>query len=146
MAFSTGSSNGRFTRGRRGASIGTMAEMNVVPLVDVVLVLLIVFMLTARAMDYGLDIQVPKVKSATETAEELPVVTVSKKGDYTLNDKKVKLAQLGDEVRRNFKNAKGVYLKADENAAWGAIAQIMSQLKQDNLEIRAVTETTNSNK
>jgi biopolymer transport protein ExbD len=146
MAISTGSSNGRFSRRRGGASIGVMSEMNVVPLVDVVLVLLIIFMLTAHVMDYGLDIQVPTVKAATETAEELPIVTVSKNGDYTLNDKKVKLVQLGAEVRRQFKNAKGVYLMGDERAAWGAVAQIMSQLKQDNLEIKAVTKTIDSGK
>jgi biopolymer transport protein ExbD len=146
MAFSTGSSNGRFSRRRGGASIGVMAEMNVVPLVDVVLVLLIIFMLTAHAMDYGLDIQVPKVKSATETAEELPIVTVSKSGDFKLNDKQVNIANLGAEVRKNFKNAKGVYLRGDERASWGAIAQVMSQLKADNLEIRAVTQTVDSAK
>jgi biopolymer transport protein ExbD len=146
MAISTGNSNGRFTRRRGGASIGVMAEMNVVPLVDVVLVLLIIFMLTAHVMDYGLDIQVPTVKAASETAEELPIVTVSKNGDFKLNDKTVKLPQLGAEVRRNFKNAKGVYLMGDERAAWGAIAQVMSQLKQDNLDIKAVTKTTNPDK
>jgi biopolymer transport protein ExbD len=146
MAFSTGRSSGRFTRRGSSASIGVMAEMNVVPLVDVVLVLLIIFMLTAHAMDYGLDIQVPTVKTATETAEELPVVTVSKSGDFTLNDRKVKLAQLGAEVRQNFKNAKGVYLRADEGAVWGAVAQVMSQLKQDKLEILAVTKTADSDK
>jgi biopolymer transport protein ExbD len=123
-----------------------MSEMNVVPLVDVVLVLLIIFMLTAHVMDYGLDIKVPTVKTATETAQELPIVTVSKSGDYTLNDKKVKLAQLGAEVHRNFKNATGVYLMADERVAWGAVAQIMSQLKQDNLEIKAVTKVAQLDK
>jgi biopolymer transport protein ExbD len=143
MAFSTGSSNGRYAR-RRGASIGTMAEMNVVPLVDVVLVLLIVFMLTAHVMDYGLDIQVPKVKTAAQTAEDLPIVSVSKTGDVTLNEQKVKLAQLGAEVRRRFKDAKSVFVRADGRLVWETLAQVVSQLKQDNLEIKMVTTTVES--
>ena len=126
--------------------MGTMSEMNVVPLVDVVLVLLIIFMLTAHVMDYGLDIQVPTVKAANETAEELPIVTVSKTGDVTLNEQKVKLVQLGAEGQRRFKCAKAVYLMGDGRAPWETIAQVMSQMKQDHLEIMAVTKTADSGK
>ena len=146
MAISTGNSNGRFTRRRGGASIGTMSEMNVVPLVDVVLVLLIIFMLTAHVMDYGLDIQVPTVKAASETAEELPIVTVTKNGDVTLNDQKVKLVQLGAEVQRRFKGAKSVYVMADGKLVWETLAQVVSQLKQDKLDIKMVTKTADSGK
>ncbi|HEY4362319.1 MAG TPA: biopolymer transporter ExbD [Bryobacteraceae bacterium] len=145
MAFSTGSSNGRYAR-RRGASIGVMAEMNIVPLVDVVLVLLIVFMLTAHVMDYGLDIQVPKVKAAAQTAEDLPIVSVSKSGDVSLNEQKVKLALLGSEVQRRFKNAKSVFVRADGRLTWETLAQVISQLKQDNLEIKMVLTTEESGK
>jgi len=126
--------------------MGTMSEMNVVPLVDVVLVLLIIFMLTAHVMDYGLDIQVPTVKAASETAEELPIVTVSKTGDVTLNEQKVKLVQLGAEVQRRFKGAKSVYVMADGKLVWETLAQVVSQLKQDNLDIKMVTKTADSGK
>ena len=145
MAFSTGSSNGRYAR-RRGASIGVMAEMNIVPLVDVVLVLLIVFMLTAHVMDYGLDIQVPKVKTAAQTAEDLPIVSVSKSGDVMLNEQKVQLAKLGGEVQRRFKNAKSVLVRGDGRVVWETLAQVISQLKQDNLEIKMVLTTEESGK
>ena len=146
MAISTGNSNGRFARRRGGASIGVMSEMNVVPLVDVVLVLLIIFMLTAHVMDYGLEIQVPTVKAATETAEELPIVTVSKTGDVTLNEQRVKLVQLGGEVQRRFKGAKKVYVMADGHVVWETLAQVLSQLKQDQLDIKMVTKTADSGK
>ena len=145
MAFSTGSSNGRYAR-RRGASIGVMAEMNIVPLVDVVLVLLIVFMLTAHVMDYGLDIQVPKVKSAAQTAEDLPIVSVSKTGEVSLNEQKVRVALLGSEVQKRFKNAKSVFVRADGRLVWETLAQVISQLKQDNLEIKMVLTTEESGK
>lgn len=123
-----------------------MAEMNIVPLVDVVLVLLIVFMLTAHVMDYGLDIQVPKVKAAAQTAEDLPIVSVSKSGDVSLNEQKVKLALLGSEVQRRFKNAKSVFVRADGRLTWETLAQVISQLKQDNLEIKMVLTTEESGK
>ena len=72
MAFSTGSSSGR---GRRRLS--TLSEINVVPLVDVVLVLLIIFMLTAQVMEFGLEIEVPKVKQRDTSAQEHPVLAVT---------------------------------------------------------------------
>src|SRR5215831_10463706 len=90
MAFSNGSSNGWRGRGRSRVSVGVMSEMNVVPLVDVVLVLLIIFMLTAHVMEYGLDVQAPVVKNAAETTEDLPVVTITRDAKMYLNDTPVK--------------------------------------------------------
>ena len=66
MFSTSGSSGGLRGRRRFGASQGVLSEMNVVPLVDVVLVLLIIFMLTAHVMDYGLEVNVPKVKATKE--------------------------------------------------------------------------------
>ncbi len=75
MAFSVSNGNGsRSGLGRRrfGAGNGTLSEINIVPLVDVVLVLLIIFMLTAHVMEFGLEINVPEVKQVKDTNEELP--------------------------------------------------------------------------
>ena len=80
-------------RGRsrfRGAN-GTLSEINVVPLVDVVLVLLIIFMLTAHVMEFGLEVEVPTVKQVRNTAEELPVVTITKNGETYLAEKPVNI-------------------------------------------------------
>src|SRR5580693_9136354 len=112
MAFSVGNGNGsgRSPRGRRSASVGTLSEMNVVPLVDVVLVLLIIFMVTAHVMETGLDIQVPVVKQATETTEDLPRVQFTKSGNIYLNDQPIKLHQLGEEIEKKFKGQKAVYV------------------------------------
>ncbi len=82
MAFSLNSSGGL----RRGRSRGTpsLAEINIVPLVDVVLVLLIIFMLTAHVMEFGLQVEVPKVKPVKENVQDLPVVSISKEGTFVL--------------------------------------------------------------
>ncbi|MBV9085414.1 MAG: biopolymer transporter ExbD, partial [Acidobacteriaceae bacterium] len=65
-------------RGRRFGGPSSMSEINVVPLVDVVLVLLVIFMITANVMEFGLDIQVPRVRRVQNTSEDLPVVSISK--------------------------------------------------------------------
>ena len=68
-----GSSRGGFGS-RRRVSSGSLAEINVTPFVDVVLVLLVIFMLTAHVMEFGLEVNVPKVRAVKDTAQELPVV------------------------------------------------------------------------
>jgi|YelNatPaOPRAMG01_1025707.scaffolds.fasta_scaffold62612_3 biopolymer transport protein ExbD len=148
MAFSVGQSGGG-KLGRRFGQYGALAEMNVVPLVDVVLVLLIIFMLTAGAMEFGLDVQVPKVKQSRDTAEEMPVVTITRDGEIYLNEKEANINTLRDQVRTQFPNAKGVYLKADKAVTWDPIAQVISELglKQDGkppLEVKVVTQTADA--
>src|SRR5450631_441025 len=132
MAFSV--SNGNASRsglGRRrfGAGNGTLSEINIVPLVDVVLVLLIIFMLTAHVMEYGLEIKVPEVKQTSDTAEELPVVNITRNGTTFLNDKPVNINRLSEEVQRRFKGAKSVYVRADGATVWDVLAQVISALK-----------------
>ena len=92
MAFSLGESTGS-TRGRRrfGGSNGTLSEINIVPLVDVVLVLLIIFMLTAQAMEFGLQIDVPQVRQVQDTAEDLPVIQISRTAKLSLNGKPINI-------------------------------------------------------
>ena len=125
--------------GRAGATAGaaagsaaqsTLSEINIVPLVDVVLVLLIIFMLTAHVMEFGLEVDVPKVKSgSSETAEELPVVTISNNGEILLGDRPVNINLLGREIHSRYpQSSKGMYLRADKGAVWDPIAQVISAL------------------
>src|SRR5271170_4105562 len=113
MAFSTGGSTGGL-RGRRhlGASHGTLSEINVVPLVDVVLVLLIIFMLTAHVMDYGLEVEVPKTIVTKEAPDVLPVVTITRDHILHLNKNKVNIHDLRAELEKRFKGQKIVYVAA----------------------------------
>ena len=71
-----------------------LAEINIVPLVDVVLVLLVIFMLTAHVMEFGLEVEVPKVKAVKNSAEELPVVTLTKSGQLFLGEKQANINTL----------------------------------------------------
>jgi biopolymer transport protein ExbD len=139
MAFSMGQ-GGYGGRGRFRAGSGTLSEINVVPLVDVVLVLLIIFMLTAHVMEFGLEVEVPKVVEVRDTAEELPVVTISRNGEVHVAETPVNINALGDEIRRRYPRQNAVYLRGDKNAYYDIVAQVVSALGQAKLDVRLVTQ------
>ena len=139
MGISLGSQMGNGRRGRR-AGLPAMAEINIIPLVDVVLVLLIIFMLTAHVMEFGLEVDVPRVKQVRSSAKELPVVTVTKDGEIQLNEKQVNFNLLGDEVRRRFPNETAVYVRADKGAVWEVLAQVVGELGEKKLQVQMVTQ------
>jgi biopolymer transport protein ExbD len=139
MAFSAGN-GGLGGRGRLRTGTGTLSEINVVPLVDVVLVLLIIFMLTAHVMEFGLEVDVPKVVEVRDTAEELPVVTIDRKGETFLSETPVNINLLGQEIRKKFPKQNGVYLRGDKEARYDVIAQVVSALGQAKLDVRLVTQ------
>src|SRR5450759_83158 len=134
MAFSF--SNG--ARGGRGRSRGnpSMGEINIVPLVDVVLVLLIIFMLTANVMECGMEVEVPKVKTVRESAEELPVVNITRSGELYLNEKSVNINELAGEIRRRFQKSNSVYVRADKATIWDPIAQVISELGAAKIDVK----------
>lgn len=140
MAFSM--NNGGGSR-RRGGS-GALAEINIVPLVDVVLVLLVIFMLTAHVMEFGLEIEVPKVKTVRDSAQELPVVAISKSGELYLNDTPVNIHELGAAFKKRFPGAKAVYLRADRQTIYDPIAQVVDTLGSAGLDVRLVTQPDDS--
>ena len=126
------------SRRRRGA--GPLSEINIIPLVDVVLVLLIIFMLTAHVMEFGLEVEVPKVRQVRDSAEELPVVTIRRDGELYMNESPVNINVLAQELRKRFPGAKGVYVRADKSTIWDPIAQVISALGEDKLDVRVVTQ------
>jgi len=144
MAFSGMGSNGGGTRrGSRFRGVSTLSEMNVVPLVDVVLVLLIIFMLTASAFEFGLEIEVPKVSTTRTTAQELPVVSIDRRSKIFLNEQAVNINQLGDAVKRRFEGADDVYLKADKELTLEVYLQVVDALGRANLKVKAVAQAAN---
>ena len=140
MAMSVNGGNGYGSRRRRAG--GTMlAEINVTPFVDVVLVLLIIFMLTAHVMDFGLEVDVPKVRPIKESAEELPIVTLTKKADVYLNGKEVSINDLKSAITAQFGGkTKGVYVMADKETIWDPIAQVTAALGEAGFQVNMVTQ------
>jgi biopolymer transport protein ExbD len=139
MAFSMANGSGGSRRGRfRGTS--ALAEINIVPLVDVVLVLLIIFMLTAHVMEFGLEVEVPKVKPIRENVQDLPVVVIAQDGTSYLADKPVNINLMAAEIRKRYRNAKSVYLKADRRTPWDQVAQVIAMLGEAKLAVNVVTQ------
>ena len=146
MAFQTGNSNRFGSRAGRRGQVGVLADMNVVPLVDVVLVLLIIFMLTAHVMEYGLDVQAPVVKSATETTEDLPVVTITRDAKLYLNDTPVRnINLLGKDIHSRFKT-NSVFVLGDGRAQVQSLMNVVSVLGQEKFDIKLVAKPEEINK
>lgn len=138
-----GSNGGGFAAspfGRRRRLNGSISEMNVVPLVDVVLVLLIIFMLTAHVMEFGLEVEVPRVRTVRNTSEELPVVTLTKDGEVYLAEKPVNVNNLVAAIKQKYPGQEGVYIRADKNVIWEPMAQVISVLGDGKLAVRMVTQ------
>jgi biopolymer transport protein ExbD len=142
MAISiNGGSSGRRNRGR-----ASLSEINVTPFVDVVLVLLIIFMLTAHVMDFGIEVDVPQTTTVKDTSKDLPVVIISKDGTTYLNDKPVDIHDLAGEVRKKFGKTPEVYVRSDKEAIFDVFAQVADQLQTDGLKINVVTQPIDSSR
>jgi biopolymer transport protein ExbD len=128
------------SRSRRRNSSPALSEINVTPFVDVMLVLLIIFMLTAHVMEFGIQVDVPKTRTVQDSAKELPVVNITKDGNLYLNDKEVNFNELAAVIAQRFPGATAVYLRADKETVWEPIAQVMAELGAAKLQVNAVTK------
>ena len=137
MAFNAGAPDGE----RR---IGTsLAEINIIPLVDVVLVLLLIFMLTTPMMYRGIDVNLPRAAAKPTAVEERLVLTLTKDHALYLNDKRIAPGTLDTSLRAAFQNRtdKTLYLKADSGLAYGAVIETMDQVRRAGIErLGMVTE------
>ena len=145
MAFSMDNNSGSGLRRGRRYGGSTLSEMNVVPLVDVVLVLLIIFMLTAQAMQFGLEIEVPKVKTEKASAQDLNVVNITKTGELYFNDKPVNINQLVGMVKTNKKAKENVvYIRGDKATPYEVVIKVVAELTDAKIAVRLVTQTDDS--
>jgi biopolymer transport protein TolR len=139
MAFRLESADGEASR-RIGTSL---SEINVVPLVDVVLVLLLIFMLTAPMMYRGIDVNLPKTASKPTAVEERMVLTLTREQVIYLNDRPVPLAGLDAQIRNAMRNRadKTLYLKADQTLSYGFVVETMDRVRRAGVEkLGMVTE------
>ena len=130
MAFST----------RTGGQTRTqtaLADINVTPLVDVVLVLLIIFMITAPVLQSGIDVAVPHTRSVNQLTEQRTVVTIDKDQNVFLQtggpDKRINLYDLTTQLRGAGKGDPAkriIYVRADARVPFGAFASVMDAVKQ----------------
>jgi len=91
-------------------------------------------------MEFGLEVEVPKVKPVKEDVQDLPVIEMSKEGDSFLNGKPININLMASTIRQRYKKATSVYLRADRRATWDSIAQVIATLGDAKLGVNIVTQ------
>ena len=102
--------------------------------------LLIIFMLTAHIMDFGIEVDVPKTRYVKDTQKDMPVVTINRDGLMYLNEKEVNINDLRNSIQQRFAGAKGVFLKADKGTVWEVPADVMAELSHDGYQVNVVVQ------
>lgn len=121
-----------------------MSDINVTPFVDVMLVLLIIFMVTAPMMMQGMDVALPEATAEPlESEKEHLIITLNTQNEVFINDFKVSVDGLGEKLQNILqgRSEREVFLKADKSIAWGIVAQVMAEIKGAGVEkLGMVTE------
>ena len=109
---------------------GPIAEINVTPLVDVVLVLLIIFMVTAPFLQGGLEVDLPKVAAHSLDVHEGLIISVRRGGEIAVGERVVPSGQFEDALHRAHAQDRPVYLKADQSVPYGDIVDLIARLRR----------------
>ena len=123
-----------------------LADINMVPFIDVVLVLLIIFMITAPILQSGIEVDVPKTKTVKELTEVRKVVTIDRAQRVYLNDKPVNIHDLGQQVVAQCARSahRTVYVRCDESVPFGSWATVVDALRQSGIQnVSVVTQPLN---
>jgi len=138
MAFT--SSNGRTQT--------ALSDINVTPLVDVVLVLLIIFMVTAPVLQSGIEVNVPHTRTVKEITEERLVISIDKSQRVFLGNDPININQIGSTLRKRVRDPQhqAIYLRSDEAVPFGAFATVMDAIKQSGISnVSIVTQPMDNN-
>ena len=109
----------------------SLAEINITPLVDVVLVLLIIFMVTAPVLQSGIEVSVPKTRTVKEITEERMVISINKQQRVFLGNDPVNINEIKTRLRQKIRDPQNqsVFIRADEDVPFGAFATVMDAIK-----------------
>ena len=120
-----------------GQTRSSLADINITPLVDVVLVLLVIFMISVPVLQSGIEVAVPKTRTVKEITEQRLVVTIDRDQNVFLGDQPVNIHELSAKLRQASNSAaqhnlvkQVIYLRADERVPFGAFASVMDAVKQ----------------
>ncbi|WP_439472597.1 protein TolR [Brevundimonas sp.] len=145
MAMS-GTGGGGHVRGRRRARKRPLSEINVTPLVDVMLVLLIIFMISAPLLTTGVEVELPKTEASSVDTESQPVtVSIKENGEIFVGDGEVRWDQLVLRVAQEGgadAREKPIFIRADGRAPYQAVARVMARLSSEGFtKLNLITET-----
>ena len=111
-----------------------MSEINVTPLVDVMLVLLIIFMVTAPLLQQGIDVNLPQAKGKELPPEERITLVIKSGGTIYLNDNPISMSEMKTKLESISKLNPNVFLKADKSVPYGLVVQVMGEIKDAGIE------------
>jgi len=127
----------------KGRTHTSLSEINVTPFVDVVLVLLIIFMLTAPILESGIEVDLPKTRTVKVVSAEKVVITIDKRETIYVGNDPINVHRLGSYVLDQLRGAGDtpIFVRCDKAVPFGAFARVMDELKQANLtNVSIVTE------
>jgi biopolymer transport protein TolR len=130
-----------------GRTQSSLADINITPLVDVVLVLLIIFMVTAPVLQSGIEVSVPKTRTVKEITEERLVISVDKQQRVFLGNDAININEIAVRLRQKIRDPQhqSVFIRADENVPFGAFATVMDAVKQSGItNVSIVTQPLDS--
>ena len=119
----------------KGHTQTTLAEINITPLVDVVLVLLLIFMLTAPVLQSGIEVSVPKTRTVKEITEERLVVSINKQQRVFLGNEAININEISARLKQKIRDPQhqSIFVRADEDVPFGAFATVMDAVKQSGI-------------
>jgi biopolymer transport protein TolR len=114
-----------------GRTATSLSEINVTPLVDVMLVLLIIFMVTAPMLQTGIDVELPETKNVREVnPEERIIISISREGDLFYGSDKIMLYDLAERLQKDAKSPKdAIFLRADKDVKWNSIVSVIDVIR-----------------
>jgi biopolymer transport protein TolR len=130
-----------------GRTQTSLSEINVTPLVDVVLVLLIIFMVTAPVLQSGIDVNVPHTRTVKEITEERLVISIDKQQRVFLENEPVNINEIAAKLRQRIRDPRhqSIFVRADEDVPFGAFATVMDAVKQSGISnVSIVTQPIDS--
>src|SRR5512133_139806 len=140
MAMMTSTGSGRGHR--------ALADINVTPFVDVVLVLLIIFMLTAPILQSGIDVEVPKTHTVKEITEERIVISIDRKQRVYLGNDPINVNEIAPQLQQKVRDPErqSIFIRADQDVPFGAFATVMDAVKQSGItNVSIVTQPMDQN-
>ncbi len=117
-----------------------MADINVTPFVDVVLVLLIIFMITAGVVEFGLDIEVPRTREVASSSKDYDFVNITGSGELYFNTDPVSVYDIVPRIKEKLGDKAAVYVRAHRTTPWEVIARVVAECGAGGVAVNMITK------